>query len=114
MKNKKRRMDYIKINENEVSRTIHKIDKLDLRTYKERLLSIKEILERLPAKKTQPDAVTLKVYNETVREMRVDHEIFVEEARELLKELKAIYDAGQLPDKYVQPLQEFNEWLKQF
>ena len=107
-------MDYIKINENEVSRTIHKIDKLDLRTYRDRLLSIKIILEGLPAKKTQPDMVTLKAYNEMVRVMHEDHNCFVEEARELLKELKAIYDAGQLPEKYVKPLQDFNEWLKQF
>lgn len=106
-------MDYIKINEDEVSRTAHKTDKLDLRTYKERLLSIKTTLEGLPAKKTQPDVVTLRAYNEMVRDMRVDHDCFVDEARELLKELKAIYDAGQLPEKYVKPLQDFNEWLKQ-
>ena len=107
-------MDYIKINEDEISRTVHKTDKLDLRTYKDRLLSIKSILEGLPAKKTKPDVVTLRAYNEMVRSMREDHGVFVEEARELLKELKAIYDAGQLPEKYVKPLQEFNEWLKQF
>ncbi|GAG81894.1 unnamed protein product, partial [marine sediment metagenome] len=103
-----------KINEDEVSRTIHKTDKLDLRIYKERLLSIKAILEGLPVKKTQPDAITLKAYNEMARSMHEDHGVFVDEARELLKELKAIFDAGQLPKKYVQPLQEFNEWLKQF
>jgi len=107
-------MDYIKINEDEVARTAHKTDKLDLRTYRDRLLSIKTILEGLPLKKTQPDATTLKVYNEMVRSMKEDYNCFVDEARELLKELKAIYNAGQLPDKYVQPLQDFNEWLKQF
>ncbi len=107
-------MDYIKINEDEVSRTIHKTDKLDLRIYKDRLLSIKEILEGLPAKKTKPDIITLRAYNEMVRSMKEDHNIFVDEARELLKELKTIYDAGQLPEKFVQPLYEFNEWLKQF
>lgn len=107
-------MDYIKISEDEVSRTIHKIDKLDLRIYKDRLLSIKTILKNLPVKKTQPDETTLKAYNEMVRSMKEDHNVFVEEARELLKELKAIYDRGQLPEKYVKPLQEFNEWLKQF
>ena len=51
-------MNYTKINEDEVNRTIHKTDKIDLRIYKERLLSIKEILEGLPVKKTQPDATT--------------------------------------------------------
>jgi|GEM_PF-4568602 len=107
-------MDYIKINNDEVSRTVHKTDKLDLRTYRDRLLSIKAILEGLPTKKTKPDIITLKAYNEMVRSMHEDHNVFVEEARELLKELKAIYDAGQLPEKYVKPLQEFSEWLKQF
>ena len=107
-------MDYTKINEDEVNRTIHKTDKLDLKVYKDRLLSIKTILEGLPTKKTQPDAVTLKAYNEMVRSMHEDHNVFVDEARELLKELKAIYDAGQLPEKYVAPLLDFNEWLKQF
>ena len=56
-------MYYIKINKDEVSRTVHKTDKLDLRTYKDRLLSIKTILESLHVKKTKSDIVTLRAYN---------------------------------------------------
>jgi len=98
---------YIKQNEDVVKQTTERVALLSLKFMAQRLSQHKKTIEAWP-EKTEPDMQTLVVYNEQARMMR---EPEIEAAKELLKEFKAIYDAGQLPDKWVQPLLEFKKWL---
>jgi hypothetical protein len=107
-------MEYTIIDQDTIGATEIAGREINLKYYKARLESIKRILDEMPALKTEPDEETLRVYNENAEEIRADAESLIEDARVLLKELKDIYDAGQLPEKYVDPLTQFNDYIKQF
>lgn len=92
-----------------IKETAHRESLLDLRQLADRLQRLKVSIESWPTKVT-PDAQTLELWNHHVMIMR-DPDI--NQAREILRMFKEIYDAGQLPEKWVKPLQEFNQWLKE-
>jgi hypothetical protein len=102
--------NYKKIDDDIVQVVTQRSELLPLKVMAERLQTCKEMIEAWPVK-DKPDEQTLQVYNEQARMMR-DPEI--DQARELLRRFKEIYDAGQLPDRWVKPLHEFANWLKQF
>jgi len=96
-------------NEDVVKQTTERVALLSLKFMAQRLSQHKKTIEAWP-EKTVPDMQTLVVYNEQARMMR---EPEIEAAKELLREFKEIYDAGQLPDKWVGPLLEFKKWLEE-
>lgn len=102
--------NYKKIDDDIVQVVTQRSELLPLKVMAERLQTCKEMIEAWPVK-DKPDEQTLQVYNEQARMMR---EPEIDQARELLRRFKEIYDAGQLPDKWLKLLKEFETWLKQF
>lgn len=100
-----------KIDDDRVSNTYDVTRTIDLRDYKKRLLEIRDRLKSIPQQKTEPDEETLRFWNEMFADKN-EIDALKDQANYLINDLKKVYQAGQLPEKWVKPLKEFNDWLK--
>jgi len=101
---------YKQISENKVEKTYDLMRTINLETYKDELIEIRDRLKEIPQLKTEPDSEILDFWNEF--NVGDEKDILKERAVYILRVFKKIYEAGKLPEKWVKPLKEFNDWLK--
>jgi len=101
--------EYTQIDEDLINKTesVNVTTNFDLLSLINQLKDIKKTIDTLPIK-TNPDAETLAYWNKM---FLTDRQHNIDEAKDILKQLKEIYDAGYLPTKYIAPLISFNQWL---
>jgi hypothetical protein len=104
-------MDYTQLTDDLIQQTDTKVSTIDLVSTIDALKDIRTSLLALPVQKTEPDQETLNVYNEWVIDQRANAQPLIDQAKAILRVLKAVYDAGELPSKYVQPLITFNNFV---
>ena len=100
-------VEYRQIDEDSINKTESITTLYDLKDLVEKLKELRKVIQSIEIKTTL-DQETLEYYT---RDRNMHRNNFVQEAKGILKQIKEIYDAGYLPNKYVQPLLDFNQWL---
>jgi len=103
--------DYIKITDDKIEKSYIRKRTIDIIAYKDELVEIRDRLKEVPKPKTVPDQETLKFWNEFNAPFWESEEL-KKRAIYILGIFKDVYQAGQLPEKWITPLLDFQNWLK--